>query len=136
MHERTGERLVAFIALVITIAWGLWVRSGHFVGDATWAQRLGTSLWAVALVLVLRTACPSWSVARTGLFALGVAFAVEFLQLTGIPRAISERLPPARLILGSDFDPRDLLWLFVGVSAGTLVAIAASAAVRASKSRA
>lgn len=136
MHKRTSERLVASIALAITIGCGLWVRSGRFVGDATWAQRLGTSLWAVALVLVLRAAFPCWSVARAGIVALGLAFAVELLQLTGMPRAASGWFPPTRLLLGSDFDTRDLLWLFVGVSAGTLVASAASAVARAARSRA
>jgi hypothetical protein len=123
MHSTTRERLVACGGLAITIACGLWVRSTIFAGDATWAQRLGTALWAMALVLVLRAMSPRWSMARTWIVAMAVAIAVELLQLTGIPRAISGWLPLARLFLGSDFDARDLLWLAIGVVLGAVVAL-------------
>lgn len=123
MHTKIRERLVAGVVLGLTVVSGLWVRSSRFVGDATWAQRLGTMLWAVALVLVLRAAWPRWSVARTGIVAIGLAFVVEFLQLTGVPRTVSGWFPPARLLLGSDFDVRDLLWLSIGVVVGAVVAL-------------
>ena len=41
--------------------------------------------------------------------------AVELLQLTDVPRAAADRVPLARLVLGSGFDGWDLVAYAVGV---------------------
>lgn len=50
-----------------------------------------------------------------GTIAVAFCWLVEFLQLTGIPAALSERSVVARLALGVQFDATDLVWYLVGV---------------------
>lgn len=50
-----------------------------------------------------------------GVAAVGFCWLVEFLQLTGVPAALSAHSVLARLALGVTFDPMDLLWYPVGV---------------------
>ncbi|WP_248966134.1 ribosomal maturation YjgA family protein [Sphaerisporangium perillae] len=53
--------------------------------------------------------------------ALGVSWMIEFAQLTGIPAELAARSLPARLVLGSTFNPPDLLWYGVGALLGWIV---------------
>ncbi|MFJ9520100.1 DUF2809 domain-containing protein [Kitasatospora sp. NPDC101801] len=94
-----------------TVAAGLGVRAvvGGPVGDA-----LRDALYtAMVYLLVLLAAPRTRPVAVAGL-ALGVSFAVEFLQLTRIP-------PALRIVLGSTFNPPDLLWYAAGAAVCLLI---------------
>ncbi|MEU5940886.1 DUF2809 domain-containing protein [Micromonospora sp. NPDC047548] len=58
---------------------------------------------------------PRMSPPPAGAMAIGFCWAVEIAQLTGIPAALSARSLLARLVLGVQFDPTDLLWYPVGI---------------------
>jgi len=47
--------------------------------------------------------------------AVGFCWLVELFQLTGLPAQWSDHSVVARLVLGRQFDPADLLWYLVGV---------------------
>mgnify|MGYP000935895441 CR=1 FL=1 len=110
--------MLAAACLFVCVGVGLWSRSDAFLGDDRSAQRLGTAMWAISVVMLLRAVRPAWSVRRLWAVGITIAWGVEFLQITGLPRWISGHVPPARLLLGSDFDAADLLWLAVGIVAG------------------
>lgn len=51
---------------------------------------------------------------------------VELLQLTGVPLAIAERVPPVTLLLGTGFDARDLVVYVCAVAVAVAVDVAVS----------
>ena len=51
---------------------------------------------------------------------------VELLQLTGVPLALAERVPPVALLLGTGFDARDLVVYVCAVAVAVAVDIAVS----------
>ncbi|MBT2498024.1 DUF2809 domain-containing protein [Agromyces sp. ISL-38] len=70
---------------------------------------LGSILYVVLvglLVLLVRPTIPEFVVASV---AFAIATAIELLQLTGIPDSIGAVVPLAPLVLGSAFDPIDLV---------------------------
>ncbi|MFI9625151.1 DUF2809 domain-containing protein [Streptomyces sp. NPDC052042] len=115
--RRTGamaSRLVAGGAAVLTVAAGLGVRA---VSEGDIAKYAGDALYTVlicALVLVAAPRTRPLAVAGTGLV---LSWAVEFLQLTGLPADLSRHSTMARLVLGSTFNAPDLLWYAVGAGA-------------------
>ncbi|OON79162.1 ribosomal maturation YjgA family protein [Streptomyces tsukubensis] len=62
------------------------------------------------VILVVPRARPRTAV----LLAVALSWAVEFLQLTGVPHALGRRSFVFRLVLGSTFNAPDLLWYVVG----------------------
>ncbi|MBB3156427.1 hypothetical protein FHS07_000111 [Microbacterium proteolyticum] len=118
------RRPVALVALAVVVAAGLVVAkvlpssaATDIAGDALYA----VAVYAGLVVLLPRAGRPILAVAATGWCVF-----VELLQLTGLPVALAERIPPIALVLGTGFDARDLL---VYASA-VLVAAAADAVVR------
>ena len=109
------ERLVPVIAAVVTVAAGLSVRS---VLDGDLAKYAGDALYALLifwLVLVVAPRTRGWVAAVT---AFVVSAAVELFQLTGIPAELGAHSTLARLVLGSTFNPPDLLFYAVGAALG------------------
>lgn len=53
--------------------------------------------------------------------ALAFSWAVELLQLTGVPGVLSRHSTVARLVLGSTFNAPDLFWYAVGAGAAWAV---------------
>ena len=101
------RRLAALVALAAVIAAGLLVHKAMSGSTAT--DVAGDALYAVAAFTGLVLLFP-----RAPRFALAGAAAlwcvgVELLQLTGVPLAIAERVPPVTLLLGTGFDARDLV---------------------------
>jgi hypothetical protein len=56
-----------------------------------------------------------------GVTAVGISWAIELFQLTGIPSDLSEHSVISRLILGSTFNAPDLLWYAVGAASAGFI---------------
>ena len=122
------KRRAPFVALAIgTIAIGLGVHwHGDFLG-VTLRDIVGDALWAAMIVWWIAAAAPSASVRTRGVAALAICFAVELSQRYHGPTVDALRQTTmGALVLGSDFDPRDLLSYALGVLMATLVAAACS----------
>ncbi|MEV4775272.1 DUF2809 domain-containing protein [Microbacterium sp. LWH12-1.2] len=103
----TRARRVTLVALTaITIGAGLLV---HRFGEGMVGDIVGDALYAVMIYLFVAVVFPRRPAAWRATGAVAVCFAIELLQLTGLPRAWSAVFPPVQLVFGSGFDPRDLL---------------------------
>lgn len=128
--SRRRVRLVALAAAVGCLVLGLALQ---LVDRTPAVDVLGGLLYAAligALALLVAPGLPPWAVAA---IAFGLSAAIELLQLTGLPATIVAAVPPARLVLGSSFDPWDLA-AYVGGAA--LAWGIAAAAVRPSRAAA
>ena len=70
---------------------------------------VGSVLYVCSIGLLICVAWPRLSSIVIASLAFGFAVSVELIQLTGCPSAIATVFPPARLLLGSAFDPLDLV---------------------------
>ncbi|MBE1875248.1 DUF2809 domain-containing protein [Myceligenerans sp. TRM 65318] len=102
------------IAVVVVLA-GLGARAalpgvvGGPVGDA---------LYATLVVLLVVLVRPRTSPVAAALAGFAVCLAIELFQLTGIPVAVAERFPLARIVLGTTFWAPDLLRYAAGAALG------------------
>lgn len=78
-------------------------------------QVSGTALYASMIYAGVLALLPRLSPPMVGGIALAWCWGAELFQLTGVPAALSSRSLMARLVLGSAFDPADLLWYPIGV---------------------
>lgn len=104
-------RLLAVVGALACLALGLGLQLLH---RSSLIDLLGSVLYVMLaglLVLLVRPSLPALVIAA---IALGIATAIELLQLTPIPAVIVESFPPARLVLGSAFDPLDLVAYLAG----------------------
>lgn len=113
-------RRYPLIAILLTVAAGLWVRSAAFPASRFSAQLLGAALWAVALYWLIRALSPRRGIGAIAGATLILSWTIELLQLTPLPRTLSSIHPLLKLAFGETFDPIDLLMLFVGVCAAAL----------------
>ncbi|WP_406007748.1 DUF2809 domain-containing protein [Streptomyces sp. NBC_00637] len=111
-------RLAAAVAAASTVATALGLRAVA-VGDV--AKYGGDALYTVMLLTLVVLAAPRVTPPTAAALALAASWAVEFLQLSPVPAELSERSSFARLLLGSTFNPPDLIWYVVGAAAGCLV---------------
>jgi hypothetical protein len=111
------RRAVLAVSLGVVIATGLALQ---LVRDLPGSDVAGTAAYAVAAVLAVALLRPGWSASAVAAVGTGTVCAVEVAQLTPVPGTISETLPAARLLLGADFDPVDLVVLIV---AGGLIGL-------------
>ncbi|MCX4548297.1 DUF2809 domain-containing protein [Streptomyces sp. NBC_01500] len=93
-------------AAVLTVVAGLGVRAWS---DGAFAKCAGDSLYTVLVYLVVVLLAPRLRAVTTAGIALAFSWAVEFLQIAGIPSVL-------RPLLGSTFHPPDLLWYTVGAA--------------------
>jgi hypothetical protein len=105
------SRLRIFAACVTTVAAGLGVR---LLWDGPFAKYAGDALYTVLIYLVVVLIRPRVRPWVAALVATGLSWAIEFAQLTDIP-------PLLRPLLGSTFNPPDLLWYAVGALAAWAV---------------
>lgn len=84
-----------------------------------WTDPVGTLAYAVAAVGMVALLIPRRGALLPGAIGTGLACAVELSQLTGIPAQLAESFPPAALLLGSAFEPLDLLLLGLGGAVAT-----------------
>lgn len=108
-------RLIAALALGLTIALGLSVRSQWADLPRDLSKPLGVALWAMAAYWSLLLLRPSLRPLHIAALALALSWAIELLQLTPISRSLSAQHPALRLIFGETFSPPDLLYLLGGV---------------------
>ncbi|WP_443072462.1 ribosomal maturation YjgA family protein [Streptomyces sp. NBC_01485] len=120
----TRIRLVAAGAAVVTVGVGLGLRA---VAAGSVAKYGGDALYTVLLLTLVVLVAPRATPLTAAASALALSWAVEFLQLSDVPAELSRRSAVGRLVLGSTFNPPDLLWYAVGAAAGWLVHTAMSA---------
>lgn len=128
---------LTYLALAIgTIVLGLTVHRGGAALGATLRDVLGDALWAAMIVWwtsVLAPAARTW--ARGGV-ALAFCVAVELSQRVHAPGIDAVRATTlGHLVLGTDWDPRDLVAYAAGVLAALLVDLALARGRRASTVR-
>ena len=116
------RRVTAGVALGAVIAAGLGV---HFLLPDTAATDIaGDALYAAAVYAFIILLIPRRHPLLVGAIALAWCVGIELFQLTGVPLAAGAAFPPARLVLGTVFDPGDLL-----VYGATIVIVTATDAV-------
>jgi len=103
----TRRRVIAFLSLGVIVAAGLVVHLALTSSAAT--DIAGDALYTVAVYAGVVVVFPRVRPMVVGLIAGGWSVAVELLQATGIPLDLAERFRPIVLVLGTGFDPRDLL---------------------------
>ncbi|MFF7293522.1 DUF2809 domain-containing protein [Microbacterium sp. NPDC008134] len=116
------RRIGSVIAAAVVVCAGLLV---HGLADGPAGDIAGDALYAVMIYALIACALPRARSIAIAAAATLVCAAVEFTQLTGIPLALAEVLPPARLVLGAGFDPRDLVVYFCAVMAALAIDLAA-----------
>ncbi|WP_051779796.1 DUF2809 domain-containing protein [Streptomyces sp. NRRL S-241] len=121
-------RPAAAAAALVTVGAGLGLRA---VAAGSVAKYGGDALYTVLLLTLVVLAAPRLTPLRAAATALAASWAVEFLQLTGLPADLSRHSTLARLVLGSTFNAPDLFWYAVGAAAGGLLL----AALRPSRAR-
>ncbi|MFE3137583.1 DUF2809 domain-containing protein [Streptomyces scopuliridis] len=113
MGSLARTRLVAGGAALVTIGAGLGIRGvGSGGGDVV--KYGGDALYTVLVYALVVLVAPRVRALVAGGVALGVSWAVELFQLTGVPGELAARSVVARLVLGSTFNAPDLLWYAVG----------------------
>ncbi len=123
------DRAVPAIASVMVLVAGLAVHASDAV---PFADKLGDLLYAGLATLGVWVLVPSIRSWQLAVVAGGWCLLVELLQLTGVPDAAADLTPLSRLVLGSGFDPLDLVAYAVGVA---LVVVVRSAARRRRRAR-
>ncbi len=110
------SRLYYSALAVATIAIGLTVHL-HTDGVPTAVRDiLGDALWGAMIFWLVSVAVPATGSLMRIAAALGVCFAVELSQLyQGADFVALRRTAVGHLVLGSDFDPRDLVSYSLGV---------------------
>ena len=114
---------MCYVALALgTIAVGLAV---HLHGEAlppAARDVLGDALWAMMIAWWLGAIAPETRLSRRAITALAICFAVELSQLYHAPAIDALRATTlGHLVLGSGFDPRDLVSYAAGVLAAALL---------------
>jgi hypothetical protein len=114
---------VVFVALAAgTIIVGLWVHRGGLPLGPAARDALGDALWAVMIAWWLGAVAPRARALARGAVALGICVAVELSQLAHTPALdAARRTTLGQLVLGSGFDPRDVVAYALGVLAAVLL---------------
>lgn len=108
-------------ATAIVLASGLTVHFGGAALPADVRDVAGDALWAAMIWCGIGVLAPTWSLARRTTAALLVCVGVECGQLWHTPTLDAVRATTlGHLVLGSDFDARDLVAYAVGVLAAAL----------------
>ena len=105
-----------------TTALGLGVHLGGSALPPAVRDILGDALWAAMLAWWIGALVPAWPLARRAVLALAGSYLVEASQLLHAPGLDAvRRTRLGHLVLGSGFDPRDLLAYAGGVLAAVLI---------------
>jgi hypothetical protein len=115
-------RLRYLVLVITTIAIGLAVHWSPAALNPDARDVLGDALWAAMMVWIVSVVAPAARLAARSAAALAICFAVELSQLYHAPALDALRETTAgHLVLGSGFDPRDLIAYAAGVCAAALV---------------
>jgi hypothetical protein len=108
-----GLRARYFAALLAVICMGLATRLSH----GPLADSIGDALWTVMIYLLVRITFPAVPMGRAFVAAAAISWAVEFQQLYRAEWILKLRATTiGHLILGSDFDWRDLPSYLMGAA--------------------
>jgi hypothetical protein len=127
LAPRRRRSRASYVALALaTIALGLAVHAyGGALGSSV-QDFAGDAIWAVMIVWWTGVLAPGAQMRHRAAAALGVCFAVEASQLHHAPALDALRSTVVgRLVLGSGFDPRDLVAYMLGVLTALLIERAA-----------
>jgi len=111
-EPRSRVRIVAVGAAVAFLGLALALRA---LFDGAVEQSSGTALYASMVYAGVVFLAPRMRPVVAGAVAILFCWVVETAQLTGVPATLSAHSVVARLALGVQFDPRDLLWYPAGV---------------------
>jgi len=112
VHTTRTRRAALAAASAATITLGLAV---HFRGEGAAADPAADALYAVLIYLLVALLRPRTHSVIVAALALGFCVAIELFQLTGVPMALNEITPLARLVFGTTFVAADLLSYTAGV---------------------
>lgn len=107
MPPPSPRRIAAACLLVVLLAAGLMVHAA--LPDTTASDIAGDILYAVAVYTAAVCVLPRLTPLAVAGVTAGWGVAVELFQLTGLPERVGDVFPPAVLVLGTVFDPRDLV---------------------------
>ncbi len=127
-RKLTRDRLLLFVALMVTIAAGLALRRYGYALNLPFAivKYGGSLLWGAMVYWLLATIFVSSARFRIAMAALLVAVAVELFRLWHTPNLDAFRLTAAgALLLGRVFS----LWNIVAYAAGIALALAIDCAL-------
>ncbi|WP_223628529.1 DUF2809 domain-containing protein [Microbacterium sp. EST19A] len=115
------RRVAVAVLAAVTVGLGLlFHRSvGGTIGDIA-----GDALYAVLIYLLVVLVAPGAPRPVVAVIAFAVCTGVELLQLTALPREWAAVFPPIEIVLGSGFDPRDIVVYAAAVAAASVVDIA------------
>ena len=99
-------RVRAVIGAIACVALGLGLQ---LLDRSLVIDLVGSMLYVLLVGMLVLLIRPSLAAPAVAAIAFAVAALVELLQLTGIPTAIVDAVPLARLVIGGSFDPVDLL---------------------------
>lgn len=122
--SQSGQgRLPYVILLLVTLAAGLTIHL-HAAGlSGTARDILGDALWAAMILWLVTLVAPGAGLLQRASAALAICFAVEFSQELKHPVLQAVRGSTlGHLVLGSDFDARDLVAYTAGVGTAALLA--------------
>ena len=116
------SRLHLSLISLVVIALGLASRRGYSPFPEALGNYPGDALWAWVVLLCVAWVRPAITRPRLVAWSLGIAFAIEFLQLYQAPWMQALRANKlAYLVLGNGFDPLDLLAYGVGIALGAVM---------------
>lgn len=113
----------AYVGLAIaTILIGLWIHRGGVALNADARDVTGDALWAMMIAWWIGAVVPRVALRTRSAAALGICVAVELSQLIHTPALdVVRGTTLGHLVLGSGFDPRDLLAYSLGVTLAALL---------------
>ena len=111
------RRAIAAVLLIATVGAGLFVHGA--LPDTAATDIAGDALYAVAAYLAVVLVAPRLSAPVVGLIAAAWCTAVELFQLTGLPLVWGAQFSPVMLVLGTVFDPRDLVVYLLTIALAT-----------------
>jgi hypothetical protein len=118
----TRNRWCLSVLIIAVIALGLASRKFAGLFPAALGNYPGDALWAMAAYLMVAFILPSMLVGKLVGLALAISYFVEFSQLISMPWLDAIRgTRVGHLLLGQNFDWRDLVALTIGVGVAAFV---------------
>ena len=111
------RRATAAVLLIATIGAGLFVHGA--LPDTAATDIAGDALYAVAVYLAVALVAPRLPAPAVGAIAAAWCTAVELFQLTGLPLEWGAQFSLVTLVLGTVFDPRDLVVYLATIALAT-----------------
>jgi hypothetical protein len=115
-HARGRRTLLLAVTLTVVLGVAAKLLVPGLAGDL-----LGSALYTVLLALLLALVAPRLPASVTAGAATVASVGVELLQLSGLPAAVSQVVPPAAWVLGSTFAATDLLGYLAGGVSGLVL---------------